>query len=131
MNVPPVIEKWHHMMASGDMSQLAEMLDDDAVFVSPVVHTPQQGKQLTLAYLSSAGQVFEGGTFRYLHEWYSQDSAVLEFEAELDGIIVNGVDMIWWNEQDQITRFKVMVRPLKAVNLLHGLMARQLAQAQG
>jgi hypothetical protein len=131
MSTPQVIERWHQMMAEADAIRrhelLAELLADEAMFVSPVVHTPQRGKQITLAYLGSAGKVFGNGSFQYLHEWYGDDSAVLEFEAEIDGIVINGVDMIWWNDEHQITCFKVMVRPLKAVNLLHGLMARQLA----
>lgn len=126
MSVPTVVAKWHQMMAHGDMSDLPDLLAEDAVFISPVVHTPQEGKQVTLAYLSSAGKVFGQGTFLYLNEWYAEDSAVLEFEAEVNGIVINGVDLIWWNDAGKITRFKVMVRPLKAVNLLHGLMARQL-----
>lgn len=114
--------------------RLEELLDDEAVFESPVVHTPQRGKALTLAYLASAGDVFAQADFEYLNEWFSAEqsseptagSAVLEFRAEIDGIEINGVDLIWWNEQQRIVRFKVMVRPRKAMQLLHSMMARQL-----
>ncbi|REJ74568.1 MAG: nuclear transport factor 2 family protein [Acidobacteria bacterium] len=119
------------MRQGGDDSLLFDLLDEDAVFLSPVVHTPQQGRQLTFAYLSAATKVFARSQFRYAGEWYAERSAVLEFEAEIDGIQINGVDMIWWNDEQRITRFKVMVRPLKAVNLLHQMMAGQLQNAAG
>lgn len=98
----------------------------DAVFESPVVHTPQRGREITYRYLVSAMHVLGGEGFRYVGEWKSANGAVLEFERDIDGVRINGVDMISWNDAGQITHFKVMVRPLKAINLLHQLMAAQL-----
>jgi ketosteroid isomerase-like protein len=118
---------WHDYFKSGDMTQLDALLADDAVFESPVVHTPQLGKAITFKYLSSAAKVLGGDGFRYVGEWHAENSAILEFETVLNGITINGIDMIWWNEDQKITRFKVMVRPLKAVNMLHQLMGGQLA----
>jgi hypothetical protein len=103
-------------------------LDTDAVFESPVVHTPQRGRDITFKYLSSAGKVLGGAGFAYTGEWRSDNGAVLEFETEIDGIKLNGVDIIRFGDDGRITHFKVMVRPLKAINLLHRLMGEQLAQ---
>jgi hypothetical protein len=124
--VPPVIETWKSMLSSHDPAVLQRLISDDAVFESPVVHTPQQGKAKTVLYLSAADQVLNNGSFRYVAEWYGERSAVLEFNAEVDGIVVDGVDMIWWDDADRIVRFKVMVRPLKAIDTLHRKMAQTL-----
>jgi len=94
---------------------LSELLADDAVMLSPVVHTPQKGKMLTMAYLLAAGETIGNDTFKYTKIFDCGNRAVLEFETEMDGIHVNGVDIIQWNESGQITEFKVMVRPLKAI----------------
>jgi ketosteroid isomerase-like protein len=124
-----VIEQWHDYVERGDPALLDAMIAEDCVFQSPAVHSPQAGKAITLKYLRAAMVVLNGPSFRYLDEWVLADKAVLEFETELDGLIVNGVDMIWWNEAGQITRFKVMVRPLKALNALVARMAMELSRA--
>ena len=106
------------------------MLHPDAVFESPVVHTPQRGREITFKYLTGAGKVLGGPGFRYVGEWLSDNGAVLEFETEIEGIRINGVDIITFSDDGElITHFKVMVRPLKAINLLHRLMGEQLAKA--
>jgi len=122
------VEKWHALLAAQDVSRLDELLADDVVFHSPVLHTPQRGKAVTSLYLTAAYQVLLGSGFHYVREVANDTDAVFEFEAELDGIHINGVDMMHWNSEGKIDDFKVMVRPLKAVNLLHGLMARMLEQ---
>lgn len=109
------------------MDALDALLADEAVFHSPVVHTPQTGKQLTRMYLQAAMHVLGNTHFRYVGEWYAPGGAVLEFRTVVDGIEIDGVDMISWDETERITEFKVMVRPLKAINLLHELMAKRLA----
>ena len=123
-----VMRKWHEVMESGSPVGLDALLDEDAVFHSPVVHTPQRGKMLTGMYLSAAQNVFRDSGFRYVREVVGDRDAVLEFEATLDCIHINGIDMIRWNDEGRIVDFKVMVRPLKAVNHLHQLMARMLEQ---
>ena len=105
------------------------MLDDDVVFESPVVHTLQRGKEITFKYLMAAAKVLGGPGFTYVGEWHGDHSAILEFENQIDGIKINGIDMIWWNKEGRITRFKVMVRPLKAINLLHQMMGARLTQS--
>jgi hypothetical protein len=124
-----VIDRWHELVKSKDLKALEAILADEAVFESPVVHTPQVGKALTLMYLTGALHTLNNETFRYLNEWHGDRSAVLEFACEIDGITVNGVDLITWNEAGKITHFKVMIRPLKAINLLHRLMGERLAKA--
>jgi len=124
-----VIERWHELVKSKDPKALEAILADEAVFESPVVHTPQVGKPITLKYLMGALSVLNNETFRYLNEWHAERSAVLEFACEIEGITINGVDLITWNDAGQITHFKVMIRPLKAINLLHGLMGERLAAA--
>jgi hypothetical protein len=129
MDMPHTIERWHRVVQARDMQALHELLAEDVVFVSPVVHTPQAGRAITLAYLRAATEVLNNPTFRYLNHWFGPESAVLEFECVVEGITVNGIDMIHWNAAGQIDHFKVMVRPLKAVNKLHELMGRALQRA--
>jgi hypothetical protein len=120
------LDKWYAYMKSHDAPALWDLLDPDAVFESPVVHTPQRGRDITFKYLSSAEQVLGGPGFAYRGEWRSKNGAVLEFENEIEGITINGVDIITFGDDGRITHFKVMVRPLKAINLLHRLMGDQL-----
>jgi len=122
-----VVADWHALLASDDLSRVETMLAEDAVFHSPVVHTPQRGKALVTMYLSAAAQVLLSSGFRYVREVVGPSDAVLEFEAELDGIHINGIDMFHWNADGKIDDFKVMIRPLKAVNLLHRMMAEMIA----
>jgi len=121
---------WHRLVKERDAAGLDALLDDEAVFHSPVVHKPQVGKAITQKYLGAAFQVFFNESFRYVRELQSANDAVLEFTLELDGIQINGVDMIKWNDAGRITEFKVMLRPLKAVNLIHQKMGAQLQAAQ-
>ncbi len=125
----PTIDAWHRLIEDRNVAALDGILADDAVFHSPVVHTPQHGKQLTKLYLSAAMMVLGNSDFRYVREVVGLSDAVLEFTAEVDGIHINGVDMIHWNADGKIDDFKVMIRPLKAVNLLHALMKQMLQQA--
>ena len=126
---PSTIVQWHAYATSRKVALLADLLDEHCTFQSPVVHTPQQGRAITTQYLAAAMQVLGNESFTYKREWFAVDSAVLEFEATIEGIRVNGVDIISWNAAHQITDFKVMVRPLKAVNKLHEMMGRMLAKA--
>ncbi len=127
--MPAPIEQWHQLVKSRDMRALDRLLADDVVFVSPVVHTPQVGKPITMGYLQAAMQVLNNPSFRYLNQWFNPDSAVLEFACTVEGIEINGIDMIHWNAEGRINHFKVMVRPLKAVNKLHEMMGRELQRA--
>jgi SnoaL-like domain len=117
---------WHRLVRDHDPSGLNALLAEDAVFYSPVVHTPQRGRKLAAGYLSAAFHVFFNPTFRYVRQIVGTADAVLEFETEIDGILVNGVDLIKWNDAGQIVEFKVMIRPLKAINLIHQRMAAML-----
>lgn len=117
---------WHEIARARQPERLNEILADDAAMISPVVFTPQKGKAITQKYLAAAMQVFFNPTFKYLREFRGDHSAVLEFETEIDGKYVNGVDMLTWNEQGLITEFKVMLRPLQAVNLIHEMMGKAL-----
>jgi len=129
METSDFIDQWHSVVRNRDPSRLEAILADDVVFHSPVVHSPQSGKALTLGYLTAAMHVLGGEAFRYVEEWSGENSAVLEFVTEIDGCVVDGVDMIHWNDEGRIVSFRVFVRPLKAINLLHGLMAKKLAAA--
>jgi hypothetical protein len=123
------LDHWRDYMASHDDRALWDLLHPDAVFESPVVHTPQRGRDITFKYLLGADKVLGGPGFAYVGEWRSATGAVLEFTNEVQGIKINGVDIVTWDAQGLITHFKVMVRPLKAINLLHQLMGEQLAKA--
>lgn len=121
---------WHQVAKDRDIEGLYNLLDDNVVFHSPVVHTPQEGKAITAKYLSAAFDVFFNESFTYVREVSSEGQAILEFEVEIQGVKVNGVDMISWNQTGLITEFKVMVRPLKAVSLIHQNMGAMLQAAK-
>jgi ketosteroid isomerase-like protein len=125
MSINPVAV-WRQVAKTRDVRGLDALLAEDAVFYSPVVHTPQVGKAITTKYLAAAFHVFFNESFQYVRELTSDRDAVLEFVLELDGIKVNGVDMIKWNDAGKIVEFKVMLRPLKAINLIHQKMAQAL-----
>ena len=120
------LHTWHEVARTRHVAGLDALLADEVVFHSPVVHTPQVGKQLTRLYLAAAFQVFFNESFRYVREIAGPRDAALEFQVEIDGIAVNGIDLIKWNDADRIVEFKVMIRPLKAINLIHQKMAAML-----
>ena len=119
------LEIWHDMVSRQDLDRLDEILAPECVFLSPVVHTPQEGRELTSMYLHGALGVFND-SFRYIKEVVTPQHAVLEFTCDLDGIVINGVDIMTFDEQGRIVEFKVMLRPLKAVNLMHARMKAML-----
>ena len=121
-----VLDKRYGYVKSHDRAALWDLLHPDAVFESPVVHAPQRGREITFKYLVGAEKVLGGSGFRYVGEWRNATGAVLEFENVIEGITINGVDIITSSDDGRITYFKVMVRPLKAINLLHRLMGEQL-----
>lgn len=124
-------EIWHKVALSRDPNTISATLHDDCVFESPVVHTPQVGKAITSQYLAAAGFTLGNDSFRYVGEWHRENSAILEFTAEIDGVKINGIDMISCDDDGLITHFKVMVRPLKAVNMLHQKMGEMLEKMKG
>jgi hypothetical protein len=125
------LEVWHKIVQSRDATLLGTLLADDVVFESPVVHKPQHGRLIATQYLNAALHVLNNESFVYLNEWKNENSAVLEFQSTVDGITINGVDMITWNAAGHISHFKVMVRPLKGMNKLHELMGAMLQKAAG
>ena len=130
MATHPGLAKWHAYMASGgNLTLLSAMIADDAVFHSPVVHTPQAGKAKVMAYLGAAAQVLGGGRFVYVRELVDGNQVLLEFTDQLDGIHVNGIDLITFDDAGMIKDFKVMVRPMKAMNKLWEMMGTQLGAA--
>ena len=124
------LETWHRLVRTRDASGLDALIADDAVFHSPVVHTPQRGRKLVVFYLTAAFDVFFNPAFRYVRELVGPSDAMLEFETDIDGVLVNGVDIIRWNAIGQIVEFKVMLRPLKAINVVHQRMAAKLQASQ-
>ncbi len=120
------IDAWHHIVETGNTVELHKLLADNAVFHSPVVHKPQTGKAITQLYLTAAADILINDSFQYVREIVNDHDAALEFVVEIDGLSVNGVDLITWNDDGKITDFKVMLRPLKAINLIHQKMAAKL-----
>jgi len=123
------LSTWHALVVTRNTKGLDALLADDVVFHSPVVHTPQTGKAITTQYLGAAFHVFFNDTFKYIREIIGPRDAALEFQVEIDGIVVNGIDMLKWNDEGQIVEFKVLIRPLKAINLIHQKMAAMLVAA--
>jgi len=124
---PAPLSAWHRVAETRDAGLLDDLLDADCVFRSPAVHTPQEGKAVTTAYLSAALVVL-GPTLRYRHEWYDDSRAVLEFTAELDGLTVHGIDMLRWGADGRLVEFTVMVRPFKGLTTLMEKMAAELTR---
>ena len=124
--IQDTVAAWHTLLKTKDAAGLDAILADNVVFYSPVVHTPQEGKLITTLYLTAALHVFVNDSFKYLREVVSDNNAVLEFITVIDGITVNGADMLTWGTDGRITEFKVMVRPLKAINLIHKMMGEML-----
>lgn len=120
------LSTWHALVVTRNTKGLDALLADDVVFHSPVVQTPQTGKAITTQYLGAAFHVFFNDTFKYIREIIGPRDAALEFQVEIDGIVVNGIDMLKWNDEGQIVEFKVLIRPLKAINLIHQKMAAML-----
>ena len=126
------LQKWHEVMEGGSSPDgLAAIIREDAVFHSPVVHTPQVGRPIVVAYLSAAGKTLGNESFEYVRELVDGDNAMLEFTTEMDGVHVNGIDLIRFDEDGMIADFKVMVRPLKAVNKVWEQMAAMLERQKG
>ncbi|WP_040339497.1 nuclear transport factor 2 family protein [Candidatus Blastococcus massiliensis] len=128
--IDDVIARWHRYMGGELPGGLDELLADDVVFYSPVVYTPQRGKAITTQYLAAAAHALAGGgegAFRYTKEVLAGDTAVLEFETSVDGTYVNGVDIIRCDDGGRIVEFRVMIRPLRAINAVHEQMGRLLA----
>ena len=125
------LEAWYGLIANKDVQALNDQVAEGAVFHSPVIHKPQQGKTVTVKYLAAANAVLNNGSFRYVGEWTSPNSAVLEFSAEIDGISIDGADFITWNDDGKIVDFKVMIRPLKAIEKVMQKMGEQLARTEG
>jgi hypothetical protein len=127
---PPVIQRWidiiAHDPADGRIDGLDSLIAEDAVFYSPAVFTPQEGRAKTAMYLRAASKLFAGTDFHYVGQWFGERSAVLEFAATIDGIYVNGVDMIAWNDDERIVSFKVMMRPFKGLQVIMPKMAELL-----
>ena len=124
------VAAWHaYMESGGDADLLSTQLTDDAVFHSPVVHSPQEGKAKVMMYLLSAAKVLGNDSFTYVREIIDGNDALLEFTSEIDGIKINGIDLIRFDDSGKIIDFKVMVRPVKAVNKLWEMMAAQLQVA--
>jgi ketosteroid isomerase-like protein len=134
VTIETVIDRWHGFMRGEEPNALDELLADDVVFYSPVVYTPQQGKGITTVYLQAAAVALPGdggdGAFRYTKQVLAGDTAVLEFETTVNGKYVNGVDIIRCNADGHIVEFRVMIRPLQAVNAVHEQMRAQLETMQ-
>lgn len=140
--IEEVVAQWHSYLRGELPGGLDELLDDDVVFYSPIVFTPQRGKQITSLYLQAAGQTFGGdgassamdtqpeGRFVYTKTVIGDDTAFLEFETTMAGKYVNGVDIIRCNDAGRIVEFRVMIRPLQAVNLVHQQMKAMLEKME-
>ena len=126
---PETLRRWHAVVTSNDPALLDDLLADEVVFRSPAVFAPQEGKALTAGYLSAALNVL-GPSLRYVSQWHDQGSAVLEFEADLDGVYVQGVDILRWNAAGKMVSLTVIVRPLRGLQKLVELMAAQLSAGQ-
>ena len=125
----PTLDTWHRIVRTGDAAALPALVAEDAIFFSPVVHSPRRGRDQMLMYLGAALKVVRNPSFRYVREIVGERDAMLEFETTLDDVHVNGVDIITLNDAGQIVEFKVMLRPLKGIDIVHQKMAEMLQAA--
>ncbi|WP_448556416.1 hypothetical protein [Thalassotalea montiporae] len=123
-----MLAHWHEMVKTRNINMLQKILADNVILHSPIIHRPVEGKKMVGMYLTAALHTFANKAFTYDREFLCENGAVLEFSTEIDGIFVNGIDMITWNDSGEIIDFKVMVRPLKAINLINERMTALLEQ---
>lgn len=123
-----MLNKWHTLIKNSAVSEISTLLADDVTLFSPVIHTPIQGKEMVSMYLTAAFHTFLNGSFTYDREFSADNAAVLEFSLAIQGIDINGIDMITWNEAGKITEFKVMIRPYQALNMINDQMTAMLKQ---
>ncbi|AIG01212.1 polyketide cyclase [Pseudomonas fluorescens] len=121
------LQRWHAMLAAADLTALPELLAPQAVFRSPMAHTPYPGAPVVSMILNTVSTVFED--FQYHRELASADghNVMLEFSARVGDKQLKGIDLIRFNEQGQIIEFEVMVRPLSGLQALGDEMGRRLA----
>jgi len=128
--IEKTIDRWHRFVSSGAAEDLDAALGDDVTFYSPIVYTPQRGRDTTAMYLHAARATLVGGTgesaFRYTKQVLAGDTAVLEFETTIDDKYINGVDIIRCDDSARILEFRVMLRPLQAVTIVHERMRAML-----
>lgn len=124
------LKAWHDYADNPTAEGLQALLHPQAVFHSPVIHRPQEGAMLTFAYLWAATDVLMNADFKYVREFDCGNRAVLEFQGKIEGIDINGVDMIEFDANGKITDFKVMVRPFKGMDMLRQKMAAMLEKMQ-
>ncbi len=129
--IPHAIQRWLQIIEEHRPDLIDELLAEDAVFYSPAVFTPQEGRLKSAKYLRAAERMFADTNFRYIEHWYGEGSAVLEFVAELDGVHIDGVDIIHWNSSNKIVSFKVMIRPLRGLQTVIPKMGELLQQEPG
>ncbi|MGB5589720.1 MAG: nuclear transport factor 2 family protein [Gammaproteobacteria bacterium] len=127
---PEPLLEWHRIIRDRDLAQLQSLLAKDVCFHSPIVHKPQRGRDIATIYLTAACHILLNDSFRYVKEVVSDQNAALEFMVEIEGVEVNGVDLIHWNERGNIDDFKVMLRPLQAIELVHRKMREMLEASQ-
>lgn len=139
------LEGWHRYLRREAGVDLDDLLHEDVTFWSPIVFSPQQGREITKLYLTAAAGTLggsdspsesegadesESGKFRYVRTVRQGNDAVLEFETTMDGLYVNGVDLITCDDDARIVDFKVMIRPLKAIDAVHAQMRAMLETLQ-
>ena len=119
------LARWHDVVRRRDAAGLPGLIAEDAVFRSPAVHTPQEGRDVVVGYLTAAFTILGPG-LTYEREWLGDDSAVLQFRTVVGGLDVSGVDIISWDEDGQIVDFTVMVRPAAALTVVIEHMGAEL-----
>jgi hypothetical protein len=125
-NAAESLKRWHEMIRTGNLKALPELLDPNAVFRSPMAHTPYPGAQVVTMILNTVFDVFED--FTYHRELATADglNVVLEFSAKVGAKELKGIDMIRFDERGKIVEFEVMVRPLSGLQALGEEMGRKL-----
>ena len=137
------IHRWHQLTRGELEGGIDSLLHPDVVFLSPIVFTPQRGRDVTKLYLAAAGATLagaspasaddgpafaEGSSFRYTKQILQGHHAMLEFETEIEGKYANGVDIITCDDDGRIIEFTVMMRPLQAIQAVHSQMMAMLEQ---
>ena len=125
---PMLSTRFRTAVEDGNVDQIADLFHEDAVFRSPVLFKPYEGRDQVLRVLRAAERELGAGEqFRYLHQLEDPHDrvAILEFVTEVDGKQVEGIDKLTFAEDGRITELKVMIRPASALQVVGAKMAEE------
>jgi len=123
-------QRWRDLFAMENMPPVRDMLAEDIQMHSPAMHQVQRGPDLIADYITAAHEIFTRWDLDYVRAFQNGNEICMEFEGEIEGVTLNGVDIIRWNADDKIDDFKIMIRPASGLKKLGEVMVKILAEVQ-